>query len=47
MAPSDGSFPDDAECECGHLFDEHGETWDCQVESCGCVGFESTDEEIE
>lgn len=36
---------DSQTCACGHVKDEHDETWACTVDGCNCFYFEADDAE--
>jgi hypothetical protein len=31
---------DDMACDCGHVWDEHSASGECQIDGCRCAGFE-------
>lgn len=39
------SDPDNPECECGHVQDEHDDQGECQVAGCPCFAFDAKGDE--
>ena len=35
---------DEAICMCGHHYEEHAESFECEVEDCDCAHFEANEE---